>query len=118
MKTVDYWLGEDGSLGFPQVDPAGQAVDLQGLGLRVRIRIGSSEVTLPGYAASGQVVDGPGKAPRQAASIIAADFSGASVPPDTLPGRYEGVVEVRGRSAGALTTWRVVEEFILNVRIF
>lgn len=109
MATIDYILGERGTLGFPADDFGGSPMDLAGLALRLVIYRGGDDLILPGYATTGELatIDG-GEIDHP--SIIAFDFTPAVM---LTPRAYPCAVQVNDG-----TGWRTLpgSEFTLDAR--
>ena len=109
MATIDYILGERGTLGFPADDFGGSPMDLAGLALRLVIYRGGDDLILPGYATTGELatIDG-GEIDHP--SIIAFDFT-----PEVMltPRAYPCAVQVNDG-----TGWRTLpgSDFTLDAR--
>ncbi len=109
MATIDYILGERGTLGFPADDFGGSPMDLAGLALRLVIYRGGDDLILPGYATTGELatIDG-GEIDHP--SIIAFDFTPAVM---LTPRAYPCAVQVNDG-----TGWRTLpgSDFTLDAR--
>lgn len=110
MATIDYILGERGTLGFPADDFGGTPMDLRGLDLRLVIFRAGDDLMIEGYASSGQIA-GPGGGEIEHPSIITFDVTPDEMP--TVPRAYPATLQINDG-----TGWRTMpdSDFVLNVR--
>lgn len=76
MTTIPHILGEPGTLGFPVDQPDGTPMPLDDLLLRLIVYLPGADLTIPGWADSGEFMfpDGPRDHPSIAAFDMPADL--------------------------------------------
>lgn len=74
MSTINYIIGESGTVGFPIDQPDGTPMPLDGLSIRLVVYLRGADLIIPGYAASGPFMFPDGTV-RDHPSIAAFDFS-------------------------------------------
>lgn len=75
MATLEYVIGEEGTLGFPVDQPDGSPMPLDGLSLRLVIYRAGADVIVPGYSDSGDYQYPDGRVVEDHPSIAAFDFT-------------------------------------------
>ena len=110
MATVEYRLGDAGSLGFAATNPDGSNMDLTGLSLRMRIQTPDGYQILPAVALTGQEIMVNGVV-RTDAALVSVDVAPGVI--DLSPRLHRFAIEMNDG-----TGWRemdVDDDLYINV---
>lgn len=110
MATVEYRIGDAGSLGFAATNPDGSNMDLAGMSLRMRIQVPDGYQILPAFALTGQEIMVNGVV-RTDAALVSVDVAPGVI--DLSPRLHRFAIEMNDGSG-----WREMdadEELYLNV---
>lgn len=80
METNEYIAGTVVTLTFPIDEPTGGPMDLEDLGIRLRIAVLGPDVVITGYATTGEFLREVGGTPFEHPSVAAFDLNPQNMP--------------------------------------